>query len=209
MPTPRQAGLGVERAATLAFGARVSALRAAARDRPESRFFSVYRRVFTRSRDRGEINLVLRELWTRVKAEAQRLLQVPNIDITLREVDLRGITLEILVGLDGLARTFQASTLAARDADSSNPTLAATGVANRASARLARRLVTSASASMFQALYIRAGALFFRWRDRGDNRVRSLHRQLNGAIFSITQGAPGQGLPGEPYGCRCLMDPII
>ncbi len=209
MPTPRQAGLEVERAAALLFGRRVPALRAAANSRPESRFFTQYRQVYTRSRDRGEINDILRELWPRVQAEARRLLQVTRIDATFRDVNLSGIILEILVGLDGLARTFQANTLAARNADSSDPLLVATGVANRAAARLARRLVTMARAEMFRALYEAGGAVTFRWVTRGDNRVRSLHRQLNGAIFPIARGAPGQGLPGEPYNCRCLMDPVI
>lgn len=48
----------------------------------------------------------------------------------------------------------------------------------------------------------------FEWVDAGDNRVRPKHRDLNGHTFSY-DNPPSEGLPGEPYRCRCVAYPIF
>ena len=49
------------------------------------------------------------------------------------------------------------------------------------------------------------GVQQFVWRSKGDNRVRPLHRKLNGLIYDLSTGHPTEGFPGDPYGCRCIM----
>jgi SPP1 gp7 family putative phage head morphogenesis protein len=52
------------------------------------------------------------------------------------------------------------------------------------------------------------GVSKFEWVDAGDNRVRPKHRDLNGHTFSYDH-PPSEGLPGEPYRCRCVAIPIF
>ena len=52
------------------------------------------------------------------------------------------------------------------------------------------------------------GSTQFRWVSKKDNRVRPLHRQLDGQVFDLSTGHPSQGFPGDPYGCRCVMRKI-
>lgn len=53
-----------------------------------------------------------------------------------------------------------------------------------------------------------AGVEYFTWR-AVDRFARPLHRALNGQKFPVGVGAPGEGLPGEPWGCRCFAEPVI
>lgn len=52
------------------------------------------------------------------------------------------------------------------------------------------------------------GVNSFEWVDAGDNRVRPKHRDLNGNTFSYAN-PPSEGLPGEPYRCRCVAMPVF
>ncbi len=56
-----------------------------------------------------------------------------------------------------------------------------------------------------QALGVRE----FIWNTVGDERVRDEHAAINGRKFKYPQGAPGEGLPGEPVLCRCFPDPVF
>lgn len=49
----------------------------------------------------------------------------------------------------------------------------------------------------------------FIWRTVGDERVRDEHQSINGRKFRYPDGAPGEGLPGEPILCRCFADPVF
>lgn len=50
----------------------------------------------------------------------------------------------------------------------------------------------------------------FRWRTKGDDRVRQRHRDLNGTEWTWKSGGPaGVGLPGEPVRCRCTAEAIV
>lgn len=208
MPKPRNVGRNLERNVERIFGYRVPVLRAAERSRPNGKFYSVYRKTYSRAKDRAEIKAVIFELWKLVLRESRRMLGGVLPTVALSGVDLRGITLELMVGLDGIARGFQAKVLSLRVSSRRTAGVVAAGIAYRACKRLAKRLVTDARATMLATLYKAAGHLLFRWRSLHDKRVRPLHRQLDGGIFSLAKGESTEGLPGQPYGCRCLMEPI-
>jgi len=55
------------------------------------------------------------------------------------------------------------------------------------------------------------GASQFWWRDQGDTNVRDLHRDLaNGGPYDYADPkTQGEGLPGEPVGCRCWAETIV
>lgn len=52
-----------------------------------------------------------------------------------------------------------------------------------------------------------AGIKKFRWRSRRDDRVRPLHRKLDGKLYKYPKGHPTEGMPGQPHGCRCFPEP--
>jgi SPP1 gp7 family putative phage head morphogenesis protein len=55
-----------------------------------------------------------------------------------------------------------------------------------------------------------AGIDSFRWRTRGDGRVRQRHRELEGTVWTWESGGPaGVGLPGHPVRCRCSAEAVI
>jgi SPP1 gp7 family putative phage head morphogenesis protein len=76
------------------------------------------------------------------------------------------------------------------------------------SLQLAREIVSNARASYASALAQWAAVTHFVWRTRRDGRVRPDHAALHGRIFRFDRGAPGIGLPGAPYGCRCSAEPV-
>ncbi len=51
------------------------------------------------------------------------------------------------------------------------------------------------------------GVTHFFWQELGDDRVRPLHVSLGGQRFSWKDGAPGEGIPGQPINCRCWGEP--
>ena len=54
-----------------------------------------------------------------------------------------------------------------------------------------------------------AGITSFKWRTQGDDRVREEHEAIAGQTFLWAEGAPVEGLPGEPVNCRCHAEPVI
>jgi SPP1 gp7 family putative phage head morphogenesis protein len=55
-----------------------------------------------------------------------------------------------------------------------------------------------------------AGIESFRWRTKGDGRVRQRHRDLEGTVWTWESGGPaGVGLPGTPVRCRCSAEAVI
>ncbi|TXH44876.1 MAG: hypothetical protein E6Q97_32140, partial [Desulfurellales bacterium] len=52
------------------------------------------------------------------------------------------------------------------------------------------------------------GSPRWRWRTRGDDRVRPSHRRLEGKVFKIGEGDPQEGQAGDAWGCRCWMEPL-
>lgn len=54
----------------------------------------------------------------------------------------------------------------------------------------------------------RAGITHYRWETMQDSRVRPLHRERQGEIFSWEE-PPSDGHPGEAIRCRCVADPVF
>lgn len=48
----------------------------------------------------------------------------------------------------------------------------------------------------------------FEWFTSNDERVRKSHQALGSRVFSYKQ-PPAEGLPGEPYRCRCTAYPVF
>lgn len=53
------------------------------------------------------------------------------------------------------------------------------------------------------------GITSFIWRTSGDERVRDEHAALEGEEFQYPEGAPEEGIPGEPIQCRCSAEPVF
>ena len=53
------------------------------------------------------------------------------------------------------------------------------------------------------------GVTRFVWRTSNDERVREDHAILEGQVFEYPQGAPSEGIPGEPIQCRCYAEPLF
>lgn len=52
------------------------------------------------------------------------------------------------------------------------------------------------------------GITHFTWTSSHDQKVRPLHRQMDGQNYSYRR-PPAEGLPGEPVGCRCTATPYL
>ena len=77
--------------------------------------------------------------------------------------------------------------------------------ANAVARETVSRTLSAATTDFFQ----KSGVAAFRWRSQRDNRVRPLHKDLHGQIFLYPKGHPVEGLPGDPFGCRCVAEPIV
>ena len=69
-------------------------------------------------------------------------------------------------------------------------------------------VVQKAKLAVKRTVFQVTGVRQFRWISQRDSRVRSLHRKLDGQIFDLSTGHPTEGFPGEPFGCRCVMEAI-
>jgi len=74
---------------------------------------------------------------------------------------------------------------------------------------IARDLVTQGRMMLTREAARLAGVRRFRWRTQRDSRVREAHKSIDGNVYDFTTGAPGEGLPGEPWGCRCSAEPVL
>jgi len=87
---------------------------------------------------------------------------------------------------------------------------------NKAKAKfLARQESSLLMTSYTEARYQSEGIKKFIWSSSGDSRVRPEHKLLNGKEFSfndlpIIDSKTGErGLPGQAFGCRCRMKPVV
>jgi len=81
-------------------------------------------------------------------------------------------------------------------------------IARNAVAGLARDRVGTADRQTSEAHQTAGGAAEFIWTSQRDDRVRDLHRELDGQRFTWATGHPTEGLPGDPFGCRCFGVPV-
>ena len=87
---------------------------------------------------------------------------------------------------------------------------------NKAKAKfLARQESSLLMTSYTEARYQSEGIREFVWSSSGDSRVRPEHKLLNGKKFSfnnlpvIDSKTGERGLPGQAFGCRCRMKPVV
>ncbi len=83
------------------------------------------------------------------------------------------------------------------------------GMSKRRAAYIARDQIGSLNGQITKARQVAAGISRYRWSDSGDSRVRPLHEEMNGNVYSWATGAPEEGgqNPGEPHACRCVALP--
>lgn len=53
------------------------------------------------------------------------------------------------------------------------------------------------------------GVRSYRWSTSGDERVRPLHRDLDGKVFPWDAPHPTEGHPGQAVQCRCVAEPVF
>jgi SPP1 gp7 family putative phage head morphogenesis protein len=110
-------------------------------------------------------------------------------------------------------------TLAGGRAESLHQVLRDNYGTSKSKAKFLARQETSLLMSMLrEESYEDVGIGRYRWRcvggDEPDERVRELHKLLNGKIFAFKNpppsGTKGERLnAGEPFGCRCAAEPIV
>ena len=78
---------------------------------------------------------------------------------------------------------------------------------------IARTQVSQLNARLTKMRAEAIGVTEFRWVTRGDSKVRTLHRQLGargaGPYSYDNPATRGEGLPGEPFNCRCHAESVI
>lgn len=70
--------------------------------------------------------------------------------------------------------------------------------------------INKLNARLNQERQLDVGIESFRWRTKGDSRVRQRHRELEGSVWTWKSGGPsGVGLPGTPVRCRCTAEAVV
>lgn len=89
------------------------------------------------------------------------------------------------------------------------------GMSHRHAKFLAKQETSLLVSAYRDSRYKEAGVNEFIWSSSHDERVRPLHRQLNGHKFSynklpiIDERTGETGTPGQAYGCRCVAIPVL
>lgn len=79
---------------------------------------------------------------------------------------------------------------------------------------LARQETSLLMAKMRETRYKSIGVTKYKWSTSHDERVRTMHKELDNKIFSfdsppITNKNGDRNNPGEDFGCRCVAIPIL
>ncbi len=79
---------------------------------------------------------------------------------------------------------------------------------------IARDQILKGNSSLTQARHREAGITQYVWSTSNDERVREMHRDLNGQTFSwndppVTNEQGDTNAPGTDYSCRCVARPIL
>lgn len=82
-------------------------------------------------------------------------------------------------------------------------------ISERHARLIARDQIGKITAQVAQSRSKDLGVRRFTWETVGDERVRPEHEDLEGEEFDYDEGAPVEGMPGEPICCRCSASPIF
>lgn len=82
------------------------------------------------------------------------------------------------------------------------------GFAERRATKIARDQVGKWFGQLNMVRQRAMGVKSFIWRDLDDDKVRPLHRRLNGQKFDWDK-LPSEGAPGTPVNCRCYAEPVF
>lgn len=77
---------------------------------------------------------------------------------------------------------------------------------------IARDQTSKLNGELNQIHQEQVGVEKYTWRTVKDDRVRSLHAEREGVVFSWDDPPdeePGDGHPGEPINCRCYAEPVL
>lgn len=85
------------------------------------------------------------------------------------------------------------------------------GILDRRAKFIASDQLSKLNAGMNKFRHKQAGIEQYIWRDSHDERVRPLHRSLEGKQYKYDEptGAEGGLAPGEPPRCRCIAQAIV
>ena len=227
---------GVEQNALRIFNVRVNWLEAQSKRQnidtsAKGRFLlQQYFWRFPTRRIRRQVELLAGATWTTTEDETTDMilrasptpLPVPGNLNRGREESIRLITDEIATSLDRLPYFFiesllEAPTAVAPTAETVSPQqtvrvdgfLDAVRKARNATRRLSARLVTWTRSQAQTAVMSAYGVTHFVWETVGDDRVRPLHASIEGNTYPVSTGHPTEGRPGDPYNCRCSMQPVF
>lgn len=85
------------------------------------------------------------------------------------------------------------------------------GIADRRAKLIARNEISSLTSDLNRERQVQAGVTTYTWRTSADERVRSLHRSLDGKVYEYGKptGAEDGLPPGKPINCRCVAIGIV
>jgi len=84
-------------------------------------------------------------------------------------------------------------------------------IARNRAALIARDQTAKLNSTLSEQRALAAGAERYEWSTSGDERVRRLHRELDGQTYRYGEptGAEGGDAPGQPVQCRCVALPVF
>lgn len=83
------------------------------------------------------------------------------------------------------------------------------GVLDSYARRISRDQVGKLNGRVAMDRHNELGVTSFHWQSMEDPDVRELHQEINGNEYDYPDGHPTEGLPGDPYGCRCVAIPVL
>jgi SPP1 gp7 family putative phage head morphogenesis protein len=85
------------------------------------------------------------------------------------------------------------------------------GLSDRRAKLIARNEIASFNSDMNRIRHEQAGVTEYRWLTSHDERVRPLHRSLDGKVYEYGKptGAEEGLPPGKPIACRCIAQAIV
>lgn len=84
-------------------------------------------------------------------------------------------------------------------------------IADRRAKLIARDQIAKLTSDLNRERHQQAGVTEYRWLTSHDERVRPLHKSLDGKVYKYGQptGAEGGLPPGQPIACRCVAQAIV